>query len=410
MARTSAWRSAALGAAAVLAAAALACRENVTAPGQCPELCPSDSVSVIDTVLTGIVASDTSARGYTRADRGPILVVASRTSLEAHPVIRFQSLPQRWFPVVGDTAGVAVGTIDSVALELRLDDRDTSVHNNRLLVYRLPATVDTTGAFDSVRTFFTDSLPFDSIPIDDSLRTGVRLRRLLPIASVTPQAADSFVVALGLAIRGDSGAVALLAAADFSGAPPILRYYVHGAAPQDTFATALALAPTFDTYVQSPAPPAPAPGQLVIGGQPAARSFLRFAIPRYYVDSVTIIRGTLTLTQTQAASGLPGDTFAIQAQPVLRDFGGKSLIFQDTSVIGRGRLVVGQSGTVSLEVGNILRLWHGINADSLPRMIVLRGSLEDYTLSELVAAGAGGGAAAPQLRISFVRSFRFGVP
>ena len=64
MVRTTVWRSAA--AAALITAAAFACKEQVTAPGHCPELCLSDSLTVEDTVLTGIVSSDTSLRGCTR--------------------------------------------------------------------------------------------------------------------------------------------------------------------------------------------------------------------------------------------------------------------------------------------------------------------------------------------------------
>jgi len=404
MARTTAWRSVAV---AALAAAFFACKEEVTAPGRCPDLCPADRLVVVDTVITGIVTSDTSIRGFTRLSVAPILVTSTLPTLEAYAVLRFSALPQMWFPVAGDT--VLLGTIDSVALLVQLQARDSNIANTRLLVYRLPALVDTSGVFDSVKTFFRDSLPIDSVPIADTVRAA-NLTRLLPVASVTPVAADSFTLSLGFGVRADSATVAILASGDFTGAPARLRYYVHGLAPRDTFRTTFDLVPLFDTYVQSPEPPPPPAGAIVVGNQPSARSYLRFNIPSYYVDSVTVLRATLILTPLQPATGFPGETFTIQAQPILRFYAGKSILFQDTAVTGVGSVAVGQTTPVGIEVGRVLKLWHGLNIDSLPRAISLHTGSETLTFAQLDAAGSGAGASAPRIQISFIRAFRFGVP
>lgn len=405
MARTTAWRSAAL---AAVAAVAFACKEQITAPGHCPELCPGDSLVVVDTVLTGIVTTDTSFRGFTRIDFAPLLMVANTDSVEAHPLLRYPPLPQFWFAgTAADT--VHLGTIDSVALDIQLNNRDTSVNNTRLLLYRIPVTtkLDSLTTFDSVSAIWAGA-PFDSIPIADSLRLAT-LRRLLPLASITPVQADSFVVQLGLAIRGDSQTIARLLAGDLTGAPPTLRFYVHGAAPRDTFHTVLALTPEFDSYVQNPEPQAPASG-IVVGNQTAARSFIRFDIPRYFVDSVNVVRATLLLTPTRAVRGIPGEVTGLIAQPILRYFDGKSVLLQDTSVSGRGSVTVGQTGVVEVEMARVLRLWRGIEPDSLPRAISVRNEIEEFTTVQLDAAGRTAGATAPRLHISFIRPFKFGVP
>jgi hypothetical protein len=404
MARTTAWRSVA---AAALAAAVFACKEEVTAPGRCPDLCPGDRLVVVDTVITGVVTTDTSIRGFTSLSDAPILVTSTQSNLEAYAVLRFTALPQMWFPASGDT--VLLGGIDSVALTVRLDARDSNVTNTRLLVYRLPVSVDTSGVFDSVKTFFRDSLPIDSIQIPDSVRSG-DIRDTMTVASFTPVAADSFRLALGFAVRADSATVAILASGDFTGTPARLRYYVHGAAPRDTVKTSFDLLPIFDTYVQSPEPPPPPAGEIVVGNQPSARSFLKFNIPSYYVDSVTVLRATLFLTPLVAATGFPGETFTIEAQPILRYFGGKSILFQDTSVIGSGAINVGQTTEVGLEVARVLRLWKGIAPDSLPRAVALRTGSELLTFGQLNAAGSSAAAGAPRLQVTFVRPFRFGVP
>jgi len=43
---------------------AVACTEDVTAPGQCPDYCPGGQITVIDTVLRGVIARDSAYRGF----------------------------------------------------------------------------------------------------------------------------------------------------------------------------------------------------------------------------------------------------------------------------------------------------------------------------------------------------------
>jgi hypothetical protein len=238
---------------------------------------------------------------------------------------------------------------------------------------------------------------------------------LSTIASLLPDTAnaDTLTPGIGLSIRADSQTVVVLASTE-SGAGPHLRYYLHCGssctAPNDTIHTVFDLTPFGDTYVSSPDPPSIAPQTVVVGNQPAARAFVQFQIPRYYVDSVFVSRATLLLTPLRPASGFRGATFGVEALPILRLFGGKSLIIQDTTLIGQGTVKVGSADTVRIEVSAILRVWKGANPDSLPRAITLRLANETIETGELNAAGSGGGAAAPRLQISFVRPLKFGVP
>ncbi|MFI5213879.1 MAG: hypothetical protein ACHQU8_05010, partial [Gemmatimonadales bacterium] len=192
--------------------------------------------------------------------------------------------------------------------------------------------------------------------------------------------------------------------------PAHLKFYVHGAAPNDTVHTVFDLTPVFDTYVATPDPTAIAPHTLVIGNQPAARAFVRFQIPSYYVDTVGVSRATVLLTPTRPARGFPHATFGLEALPILRYYGGKSLLDQDTTLIGKGTVTVGSSAVVSVEIGVILRAWKGTSPDSLPRAVTIRVANETFETGELATFGSTGGASAPKLEISFVRPLKFGVP
>ncbi|MFI5207328.1 MAG: hypothetical protein ACHQX4_04835 [Gemmatimonadales bacterium] len=420
MARTSAWRRAVF--ATLVVATVFACTEKVMAPGRCPELCPSDSLQIVDTVITGVVYGDTSVRGYTTVDQLPILVVANQDSFKARTLLRFPQMPKLWIDSVGDS--ISFGAVDSVVLTLHLDARDSLVKNLRMLVYNVPGdTVDSTTTFAEAQPWFTLGNFLDSLPVADTLAVADLHRcwqavadtlcgAFTQIAPLMPDtvAADSLTPGLGLDLRADSQTVAVVAATDFTSLPAHLKFYVHGAAPNDTVHTVFDLTPVFDTYVATPDPPAIAPHALVMGNQPAARAFVRFQIPSYYVDTVGVSRATLLLTPTRPARGFPHATFGLEALPILRYYGGKSLLDQDTTLIGKGTVTVGSSAVVSVEIGVILRAWKGTSPDSLPRAVTIRVANETFETGELATFGSTGGASAPKLEISFVRPLKFGVP
>jgi hypothetical protein len=123
-----------------------------------------------------------------------------------------------------------------------------------------------------------------------------------------------------------------------------------------------------------------------------------------------VVRATLLLTPTRPVRGIPGESVSVAAQPILKYFAGKSVLFQDTAVTGLGIVAVGQTTPVEIEIARLLRLWRGVHPDSLPRAVSIRNISEDFTTVQLDAGGKLAGAAAPRLQISYVRPFRFGVP
>jgi hypothetical protein len=391
-----------------MAAVALfvACTDRITAPAQCPELCPGADVEVVDTVLTGVVSSDTTFRGFLEPKNAPILVVSDLPAARTRVVARFQPRPDS-ITISGDTVRSAIGAVDSVAIEFRLVLRDTAAKNLRVLLYRLPAAVDTNAAFADLAPLFDDSLLIDSIAVEDTARVAA-VRALLAPALVEPLAGDSGVVALGVGLRADQPTSITLASVNGSGAPPLMTWYVRAAAPRDTVQRTFTQIPSFDAFL-SETPPAPLDGSaIVVGNLPATRALLYFDLPRAIVDSTSVIRATLLLTPLQPVFARPAETFSIEAQPVLRDFGGKSTVLSDQSAAS-DELVAGSTDTVRVEMGRILRLWRSAG-DSLPRAVILRSVDEAFRLGEIVVGRGAGGAAAPRLRVTFVRPYRFGVP
>ena len=70
------------------------CQERLTAPADCPALCPGGQARVFDTVLTPIPNSDTSYTGYVaRASAKALLVSNGLPASEDRAVYRFFARP-----------------------------------------------------------------------------------------------------------------------------------------------------------------------------------------------------------------------------------------------------------------------------------------------------------------------------
>jgi hypothetical protein len=79
-------------------------------------------------------------------------------------------------------------------------------------------------------------------------------------------------------------------------------------------------------------------------------------------------------------------------------------------VSGFVRVGQGQTGQVELDIGPILRFWGTTVGDSTPRLIVLRVFPEGSILGSADFAGRAAGAAGPQLRVTYVKPYTFGLP
>ena len=411
-----------------------ACVERLTAPGHCPDYCPSGQITIVDTLLTTSINRDSSHRGYVVSYQSPVMLAAflpdTTATLDGRPIFRFNGFGPR-LPVSSVDTGQIIDA-DSARLQLYIVRRDTATHNLRLQFYRLPTTIDTTTTFDSLAGQFTDTVKIvnidallaqpgqkDPLTGDSVVVDTVNHRWLLSLkfdaaAARYDGTSDSGAVAYGIRIAADSHASIALGKGTFG---PVLQWYLLVDSLTMTVArTPGALGARFASFVFNP-PPAPLDSNpvtggtfpystLAVGGVPSARSLLRVAFPKFIRDSSQVIRGTLILVPAVPARGAPADSFVIEARTVFADFGGKSPIdprLGDTTVIH-----MGSTDTVKIEVTNLLQLWA---ADSThPTVLVLRPQLEAQFLGEIRFYPSIAPAFRPTLQVTFVRPFPFGVP
>ena len=405
---------------AVLLAAA--CVERLTAPGHCPDFCPSGQITVVDTLLTTSINRDSSYRGYVVSYQSPVMLAAflsdTTGTLDGRPIFRFNGFGPR-LPVSSVDTGQIIDA-DSARLQLYIVRRDTATHNLRLQFYRLPTTIDTTTTFDSLAGQFTDTVKIvnidallaqpgqkDPLTGDSVVVDTVNHRWLLSLkfdaaAARYDGTSDSGAVAYGIRIAADT-----LASIAFGkgSVGPVLQWYLR----VDSLGMPVARKPrilgtTLANFVFAP-PPAPLDSTLAVGGVPSARSLLRVAFPKFIRDSSQIIRGTLFLVPAVAARGAPADSFVMEARTVLADFGRKSPIdarLDDPIVIHPGA-----TDTIKIEVTSMLQLWA---ADTThPTVFLLRSRAEAQYFGE-IRFYPSKAALRPTLQITYVKQFPFGVP
>jgi hypothetical protein len=96
---------------------------------------------------------------------------------------------------------------------------------------------------------------------------------------------------------------------------------------------------------------------LTIGGVPATRALLRFALPRNIRDSAQIIRATLLLVPTGPPPVLTGDTVFLRLIRLAADLGAKSPLTLDTVYATSPLFVPNGSDTLRIEMTTLMRLW-----------------------------------------------------
>lgn len=400
------------------AAVAVACVEKTTAPGTCPDFCPSGQLRIVDTVLVDNVARDTAFRGYVLANQSALLLAADLPGfVDGRPIVRFNGVGARRSISTADTATGPIKGADSARLQITVARRDTAAHNLTLRFYRLPITIDSTTTFADLTGPFTDSLvrtlnidtllaqtgrkdtiTGDSVIVDTvnhtltfSLKFDTAAARYVPT--------DSGTVSYGVRVGADSLASVAITKGSLS-----LRWWLR----VDSLGTTVTrvtqvLGAAFSSFVFNPPLP-PLDSTLAVGGVPSARSIVRVAFPRFIRDSSQVIRGTLVFLPAAPVGGAPSDSLIMEARAVLADFGAKSpldLRLSDTTVIHTG-----VSDTVTIEVTNLLQLWA---ADSTrPTAIMLRALGEAQSFAEARFYRSTVQAFRPFLRITYVRRFPFG--
>jgi hypothetical protein len=380
--------SAGIRAAGVLSIVAVvaACTETLDASAGCPDLC-ADQNGLIQTVTIDPVVLDTTVSALTGQGTEATLFVANRgDTVDSRAVIRFDSIPARYAPGVGDTTTVPIATVDSARLLFRIDTAGAKLPG--------PVTVDAfdvnTDAPDSVTSavaalFTPDRLIASQTYAVADLKDTV----LLPIPGSVIIAHGGQRLRIGLRARAQ-GSVQFRIFSVESGLPEQLYFRVS----PDTSIKAVVLAPFSQTpaeqtqiasslsdytvLVKGP-PPAPR-NALTVGGLPAQRVYMRFNVPTFISDTAQIVRATLLLTQIPNRSVDPGDTISIVTNVSLA---AKTVVdvtrASQITTIGSAdtvRIMPGDSGVKQLEVAQVISLWRSQKVDQTPRALVLVSTTE----------------------------------
>ena len=418
---------------AAAALSAVACSEDLTTSNSCPELCPEQDLTVQQVELTPVV-EDTVLAGFpVLGAEQSLLVARAGDTLDVRSIIRFDSLPDSYTDE--DGAEQVVEQVVEPAIEVLLArGLATTPTVVTLEAYDVAVTGDDTsaavlaGAFTPDRLLGALSVPVTSprgdtaqvdtlrIPLDPAqllariqagaaLRVGLRVSGA-DLARLPLDPSNSFIT---FAVSADSGAQRL-SLAQRSRTPaddPRLR------ADQSSF-----------TIIVAGTPPPPAT-TLAVGGLPARRSLLRFQLPREIVDSSTVLRATLVLTQRPVAGYLTTDTLLLQplavttraavtdlwrrvqlAANAVNPYSGRPVLAVDPL-----KIAPGDSGEYLIQIPELVGSWRTTNSIGFLPELVLATSREGWTPLQVQFFSADAAPELrPRLRLSYIRRVNFDLP
>jgi hypothetical protein len=397
-----------LAAFVILAAAITGCQERLTAPGECPELCPGGESRVLDTVINALTGLDTSYVGYiARTSAGALLVSNGLPASEDRAVYRFNARADSI--AVRDT--LRAYTVDSALLALNLIARDTLVNGLKLYLYRIDPTVDIDATFESIDQQLVPAAIIDSIEVPDSLNAGLvqTVLRGADLGKVALPTGTGGVLAIGVAMAADQpSGVRLGGSAAGTGATFISYVTLDVPDTGSIRQQSVTRSPAFNVFVTA-SPLVPDDAFLTVGGEPSARALIRFDLPEAIEDSATIVRATLELVPRSALLGLPSDRPLLQAKALLADLGAKSPVTTDRRFIISDTLDLGTADTVRLDVTPIVQVWQA--SSDRPEAIFLSLLPEAASFTRPVFGSTRSGTVgAPRIRITYLKPFPFETP
>jgi hypothetical protein len=380
--------------AALVAALTLTgCTERLENDVGCPILCPREIVDIQTTTVDAVIL-DTTVVALEAPGAAPLMLLASRgDTLDTRVVIRFDSIPPRYRPVAADTATEPIEEIHDAILRLRITTEDGIIPQvTTIEAYNVDADVPDT-AFTALLPFFTPdrllgsiSVPRDSLLARDSVRVPLGGAALLSVLQANER------LRVGLRVTG-TGSAQLHVFATEAGLPAVLsfrpdadtaiarQFFVpHSLSPLEPPELRVNLA-DFVIFARVPAPGLPT--DLNVGGLPARRAYLQFSIPRFIIDSTTVVRATLLLTQRPNPAFPVTDTMGIGVHLVLAgvavtDLARAATLTADPEITGVDTLFTApaESGVRSVDIAQFVRFWRGIDAAETPHAVVLVSTRE----------------------------------
>jgi hypothetical protein len=409
-----------LAIAAALAIAFGACDEKLNGGTSCP-LCPGQPGTLQEDTLLAVVF-DTSIAGFpTLGGEFAFFVATLGDTIESAAALRFDSLPTIWrrtnqaddstiaYVDTGSHVKLQIITGDTLGLETTVEIYDIDMLGVEDTMPQAVATAFTPDRLLGSRTVPADSLR-DSVkvPIDPAfilarITDTVPMNRIRLGVRVT-QAGNPRLTVVSSNSAG-SAELVFRPSADTAVAVPTLRVETFSRVPGDpTLRAHMA-----DYQVVIKAPPDPPPNVFRVGGLPARRAYLRFDIPSAIIDSSSVVRATLLLTQRpNPISPEAGDSvglghFGVVSGGTLTDLT-RTLFFIER-LQNRDTLFVfaTDSAVRNFEMIDWVRAWRGTDPFKTPRAIALASASENFNARQVdffsIEAAA---ELRPRLRITYI--------
>ena len=389
---------------AALALGVASCQEDLTAPGDCPGICPSDNLVVADTVLQAVL--DSTNTGFVQAGEGVRILVANGGGGEQ--LLGLARFARRGDSItVRDTAFPFV--VDSVILGVTLERRDPAVTGLALEVFKLPETiaVDTSTTYAEVEASLTPERLIRSIPIADDFKSGaVRVVLAGPdLAAVAFTPADTGVLRLAYRLTAPQPTGIMLSSAATGLPGPSFVSWVKVTRPDTTVQQGLPRIVTFDGFVDQ-TPLGEQPADLIsVGGAPSSRALLRFNLPARLRDSAQIIRATLQLVPVGPVTGLPVDSALLDVRGIFSDLGPKSPRISTESLVRNQLLEIGHADSVFIEVTQVARLWNTTSRPPTAFFLAMSPEASTYAFVQFGSSRTPG--AIPTLHLTYALPYRF---
>ena len=410
---------------ATLVSGVVACSEDLNGTAGCPSLCPEQRVDSRDTVLDAFVSVDTTVLGYPAIGTESRLLVASRgDTLDARAVMRFDTLVQNFTRGGTDSA---IYTVDSAGVNLLLDTTGTKATQPVTIeLYDVDTTAVDTAVSTALSLFRPDRLigskTYAVADLKDTLRVPLDNDKVL--AKLRGDAPRRFRI--GFKVASAASAQIRIFSREGGGAPTLTYDPSPDTAVHSIINSATSLTPTdnptlkndlTDYQLVAKTLSSGAGSLLGVGGLPAQRTYLRFDIPERLIDSATVVRATLLLTQVPASSVDAGDSLTIYPQVVraavgLTDVARSAGILNSPNLeIDSLRLKPSDGGVRAIEIVGALREWKAVGPTTLQRAIVLRSSTEGASAPAVLFYSTDADPSQrPRLRLTYIDQVRFGVP
>ena len=410
---------------ATLVSGVVACSENLDGTAGCPSLCPEQRVESRDTVLDAFVTVGTTVLGYPAIGTESRLLVASRgDTLDARAVMRFDTLTQHFTRGGADSV---IYTIDSAGVNVFLDTTGTKATQPVTIeLYDVDTTAVDTAVSTALSLFRPDRLigskTYALTELTDTLRVPLDNGKVL--AKLRGEAPRRFRI--GFKVASSASAQIRIISREGGGAPTLSYDPSPDSAVHAIINSATSLTPTDNPTLKSDLTDyqivaknlsSSAGNLLGVGGLPAQRTYLRFDIPERLIDSATVVRATLLLTQVPANSVDAADSLTIYPQVVRAAIGitdvarSAGILNSPNLEIDSLRLKPSDGGVRAIEIVGALREWKAVGTTTLQRAIVLRSSTEGASApAALFYSTDADPSQRPRLRLTYIDQVRFGVP